>query len=387
MKALRAGINQYNDSSVTHEGKMDITPSVGYFVFKGRDATMHMADALISPTVGFTMMAVTAGLAAYSIKKIQNDIDEKKIPMMGVLGAFVFAAQMINFTIPATGSSGHLGGGILLTALLGPYAGFLAMASILLIQALFFGDGGLLAYGCNVFNMGFYTCFIAYPYIYKLITRKGLHSHNIFMSAMISAVIGLQLGAFSVVLETLFSGKTELPFNTFVMLMQPIHLAIGIVEGLVTASIINFVWKARPELLEKVSAGEAFGALYLNRVLKGFLVAAIIVGGALSWFASANPDGLEWSMKQVAGTTELSTSDEMHQLFSAIQEKTAFLPDYNFKVTDDLSTSENDSTWPAVNMGTSVSGLIGGVMTFALAGLIGLIISLIKRREDVSASK
>ena len=387
MKAFRAETHQYNDSSVTHEGKIDITPSVGYFVFKGRDLTMHMADALISPTVGFTMMTVTAVVAAYSIKKIQSDMDEKKIPMMGVLGAFVFAAQMINFTIPATGSSGHLGGGMLLAALLGPYAGFLAMASILLIQALFFGDGGLLAYGCNVFNMGFYTCFIAYPYIYKLITRKGLNSHNIFLATMISAVIGLQLGSFSVVLETLFSEKTELPFGTFVMLMQPIHLAIGIVEGLVTASIINFVWKARPELLEKVAAGKAFGALSLNNVLKGFLVAAVIVGGALSWFASVNPDGLEWSMEKIAGTTELSTSDELHQLFSSIQGKTALLPNYNFKATEETLASENESIWPSINIGTTVSGLIGGAMTFALAGLVGLIITLIKRREDVSASK
>lgn len=348
---------------------------------------MHMADALISPTVGLTMMAVTAGLAAYSIKKVQNDMDEKKVPLMGVLGAFVFAAQMINFTIPATGSSGHLGGGMLLAALLGPYAGFLAMASILLIQALFFGDGGLLAYGCNVFNMGFYTCFIAYPYIYKLITRQGLNSRNIFMASMFSAVIGLQLGAFSVVLETIFSGRTELPFETFAMLMQPIHLAIGIVEGLITASIINFVWQARPELLEKAATGGSFATLYLNKILKVFVVAAVIVGGALSWFASVNPDGLEWSMEKVTGTTELTVSDEMHQLFAAIQEKTAFLPDYNFKSTEESSAIENENTWPAVSIGTTVSGLVGGAMTFALAGVIGLIISLIKRRENVSTSK
>jgi cobalt/nickel transport system permease protein len=113
------------------------------------------------------MWVATAGVAAYSIKKIKDDMDERKIPLMGVMGAFVFAAQMINFAIPATGSSGHLGGGLMLAILLGPYAGFLTMASILTIQALFFADGGLLALGCNIFNLGFFTCFVAYPLIYK----------------------------------------------------------------------------------------------------------------------------------------------------------------------------------------------------------------------------
>ena len=212
---------------------------------------MHMADALISPAVGGTMLVASVGVAAYSIKKIKNDMDEKKIPLMGVMGAFVFAAQMINFAIPGTGSSGHIGGGMLLAILLGPYAGFLTMASILLIQALFFGDGGLLAFGSNVFNLGFYTCFIAYPIIYKWFTRKGVTSQRIFWGAITSALVGLQLGAFSVVLETVLSGKTELPFGTFVLLMQPIHLAIGVVEGLVTAAVVSFVWKARPEIIEK----------------------------------------------------------------------------------------------------------------------------------------
>ncbi len=115
---------------------------------------MHMGDFMLSPAVGGTMMTAAVGTAAVSIKKVR-DMDEKKIPLMGVMSAFVFAAQMINFTIPGTGSSGHLAGSIMLAILLGPYAGFLSMAAILLIQALFFADGGLLAYGCNVINMGF----------------------------------------------------------------------------------------------------------------------------------------------------------------------------------------------------------------------------------------
>ena len=130
---------------------------------------MHMADALISPAVGGTMWAAAAGLIAYSSSRVKKELDDGKVPLMGVLGAFIFAAQMINFTIPGTGSSGHLGGGMILAILLGPHAAFLVMASVLIVQALMFADGGLLALGCNIFNLGFFPCFVAYPLIYKKI--------------------------------------------------------------------------------------------------------------------------------------------------------------------------------------------------------------------------
>lgn len=349
---------------------------------------MHMADALLSPAVGGTMLAASIGAASYSVKKIQNDLDEKKIPLMGVMGAFVFAAQMINFSIPGTGSSGHIGGGLLLSILLGPYAGFLTMAAILLIQALFFGDGGLLAYGANLFNMGFYSCFIAYPYIYKWFTRKGITSKNILWGSMISAIMGLQLGAFSVVLETLFSGKTELPFGTFVLLMQPIHLAIGAVEGLVTTAVVTFVWKARPEIITTAANGQSLGNISMKKVLSGLILAIIIVGGGLSLFASQNPDGLEWSMKKTAGTTELEASDGIHKSFSKIQSKTALLPDYGFKAIDnkeDKSSSKMEDTVTSKNAGTSISGIVGGSLTLALAVLTGVIISFIKRKKKISS--
>ena len=210
---------------------------------------MHMADALISPAVGGTMWAATAGLTAYSAKKLKNNLDDHKVPLMGVLGAFIFAAQMINFTIPATGSSGHLAGGMILAILLGPYAAFLTMASVITVQALFFADGGLLALGCNIINMGFFACFIAYPFIYKKIVGARPTQGRILLGAMAASILALQMGAFGVVLETLFSGISELSFSTFILLMLPIHLAIGIVEGLVTAAVVSFVWKAHPEIL------------------------------------------------------------------------------------------------------------------------------------------
>lgn len=348
---------------------------------------MHMVDALISPAVGGAMWAVTAGAAAYSIKKVQAEMDEKKIPLMGVMGAFVFAAQMINFTIPGTGSSGHLGGGLLLAAILGPYAGFLTMASILVIQALFFADGGVLALGCNIFNMGFYTCFIAYPLLYKPIVSKGYTPARILWASLLAAIIGLQLGAFSVVLETLFSGKTELPFGAFLMLMQPIHLAIGIVEGLVTAAVISFVWKARPELMERSAAGESIGSLSIKKVVTTMLLVAAVTGGLFSWFASSHPDGLEWSMFKVTGQEELAAPGGIHETLAGLQEKTAFLPDYSFKAGGDgreQEASENaaaEESWPAVNGGTSLSGLVGGALTLILAGLTGWGITLAKRRK------
>lgn len=338
---------------------------------------MHMSDALISVTVGGTMLAASSSIAAYSVKKIQDDMDDKKIPLMGVMGAFIFAAQMINFTIPVTGSSGHIGGGMLLAILLGPYAGFLTMASILLIQALVFGDGGLLAYGCNLINLGFFTCFIAYPFIYKRFTGKGISSNRIFWASLASVIVGLQLGSFSVVIQTLLSGKTELPFGTFVLLMQPIHLAIGAAEGLITAAVVTFVWKARPEILERTSAGKGVGNISIRGLLTGLLIAAIITGGVLSWFASSHPDGLEWSLERAAVTAVPETAGEIDEAISQIQSKTAFLPDYNLKNIPE----KNDNITQSVNAGTSVAGLVGSALTLGLAALIGLAVGRVKRKK------
>lgn len=329
------------------------------------------------------MWAATAGLIVYSSKKVKEELDDRKVPLMGVLGAFVFAAQMINFTIPATGSSGHLGGGMILAILLGPHAAFLSMASILTVQALFFADGGLLALGCNIFNLGFFPCFVAYPLIFKRIVNGRSSQGRIIAGAIAAAVIGLQLGAFGVVLETLFSGISELPFGTFVLLMLPIHLAIGIVEGLITAAVVGFVWNARPELV--TVTGETVSSEFtLRKVLIGLAAVAIVTGGALSWFASSNPDGLEWAMFKTSGSEELEAPEQgVHHSLARLQEKTAFLPDYGFKAGDGEpeTAAESHTPWPAVDPGTSVAGLVGGALTLLVAGLIGF--GLKRRRDSV----
>lgn len=334
---------------------------------------MHMADALLSPAVGGTMWATTAGLAAYCSKKVGQELDDAKVPLMGVLGAFIFASQMINFTIPATGSSGHLGGGLILAILLGPYAAFLVMASVLTVQSLFFADGGLLALGANIFNLGFFPCFIALPFIYKPLVGNNPTPQRIAIAATVAGVVGLQLGAFGVVLETVTSGISELPFATFLLIMQPIHLGIGLVEGIVTSAVVNFVWRSQPEIMVKAAAHQAMRGLSTKKVITGLAVVTIITGGALSWFASANPDGLEWSIAKVTGGEgELKSADAIHRVLASLQEKTAFLPDYGFRPSGEEKTkTEEKPAWPAVEPGTSISGLVGGVLTLLVAIAIG----------------
>ncbi len=332
---------------------------------------MHMADALISPAVGGTMWAAAATLTAYSATKLKESLKEDQVPLMGVLGAFIFAAQMINFTIPGTGSSGHLGGGMILAILLGPEAAFLTMASILTVQALFFADGGLLALGCNIFNLGFFLCFVAYPLIYRRIAGRNPTRGRILAGAMVASVLALQLGALGVVLETLFSGVSALSFTTFLLLMQPIHLAIGIVEGLVTAAVVAFVWKARPDILA-LAPGPPAEARYYKPVLISLVILTVAIGGVLSWFASSHPDGLEWSIKGTTGQEELATpGDRIYGVLAWIQERVSILPDYDYKKTEAGKTDDKEETWPAVSSGKSLAGILGAGMTLLLAGLIG----------------
>ncbi len=332
---------------------------------------MHMADALVSPVVGGAMWVASATLIGASAKKARNATDDYTAPLMGVMGAFVLAVQMINFAIPATGSSGHLAGGMLLAVLLGPYAGFLTMACVLILQAVIFADGGLLALGCNIFNLGFFSSFVAYPLIYKTIAGRSPTKGRIAFGAIASSIAALQLGAFGVVLETTLSGISDLPFTRFVFLMQPIHLAIGVVEGLATAGVLMFVWQARPELLRRAAPAPSPGRFSMKSVLTVLAAAAIVTAGVFSWFASTRPDGLEWAMLRTAGKQELKApADRVYSSAEALQEKTAVLPDYGPRESETSPAKESDA-WPAVDPATTLSGLVGGSAIFLVAAGIG----------------
>lgn len=225
------------------------------------------------------------------------------------------------------------------------------MIGVLLIQCLLFADGGLLALGCNIWNMAFYGCFLGAFLIWRPIMKKGMSRAKIIVASVIGCMLSLQFGAFSVTLETLVSGITELPFTTFVATMQPIHLAIGLVEGLITAAVLLFVYEARPELLQ--SSQEKKSRMSLKGTIVALFVAAVVIGGGVSLFASSHPDGLEWSIEKITGSTELEADSDVYDSAADIQEKTALLPDYAFK--------DSDST-----LGTTFSGIVGGVVVIAV---------------------
>ena len=286
---------------------------------------------------------------------------------------------MINFAIPATGSSGHIGGGILLAGLLGGFPAFLSIAAVLIIQCLFFADGGLLALGCNIFNIGAVPCLLIYPLVFKPFLRGGIGYRRLTLASVSASVLALEIGAFCVVIQTTLSGITALPFGAFSALMLPIHLVIGLVEGIVTAAVLCFIYKMRPEIIESSAAGERLGGVSTKKALIALAVITVAVGGVLSIFASANPDGLEWAVGKTAGNAlggeaALGAGGAVFDEAASIQEGTAFLPDYAFAANPDD---------PA---GAPASGLIGAGITFAIAGAAGFVINKTAKRKRAGTS-
>lgn len=291
-----------------------------------------MSDALVSPTVAAVAGAASLLLLGTAVRKLRpapNDRmqHERIVPLMGVTGAFVFAAQLVNFAVPGTGSSGHLVGGILLASILGPWAALLTLSSVLILQCLLFADGGFLALGCNIFNMAVLSCLVAWPLVFRPIMRPGASAGRIMAASMAASVAALGLGALAVTLETQASGITALPTGKFLLFMLPIHLAIGIGEGAATGALLCTIGRYRPELL--ATAPRPLSKQGFGRSLAVIALAALLIGGTFSWLASSKPDGLEWSVERTTAGKEITLpSDETHLAAAALQERTAALPDY-----------------------------------------------------------
>jgi cobalt/nickel transport system permease protein len=213
---------------------------------------LHAPDGFLTPGIALIMWVVTIAVLAIAVRRTERTLDERAIPLMGVMAAFIFAAQMVNFQVIG-GTSGHLLGGVLAAVLLGPWAATLVMACVVAVQALLFQDGGLLVLGANIFNMGVVGTLGGYA-VYQVICRlMGGEARARIPAAGIAAWLAVMAGAFTMTVELVASGTTapELAFPA----MLGIHALIGIGEALITMSALAFIGLRRADLFALRDAG------------------------------------------------------------------------------------------------------------------------------------
>jgi cobalt/nickel transport system permease protein len=257
-----------------------------YFLPAASDSpAMHIPDGFLSLTISLLCWAAALVLLAVAVRRSQAALGERQIPLMGVMAAFIFAAQMINFPV-AGGTSGHLLGGALVAITLGPWAGMLVMASVIAVQGLLFQDGGLLVMGANILNMGLLTALIGYG-LYRGAIGQGRGVR--LAVAGVAAWLSVMAAALGTSLELWLSGTSTL--QVVVPTMLGVHALIGIGEALITVAALAFIMQTRPDLLADSSDPEGTQRGGRGWVVAGLLVALAVV--LLAPLASADPDGLE----------------------------------------------------------------------------------------------
>ncbi|MDO8734585.1 MAG: energy-coupling factor ABC transporter permease [Elusimicrobiota bacterium] len=203
---------------------------------------MHIPDGFLDAKTFGTLYGVSAAAVGFSIFRLKKILGEKQVPLIGVVSAFVFAAQMLNFPV-AGGTSGHFTGGVLSAVLLGPSAGLLVMATVIMVQCFVFQDGGITALGANVFNMGLLGSVAGY-YIFLGLRKFFNLSASVFTASWISIIIA----ASSCAVELAVSGTV--PLKVSLIAMVSVHTIIGLGEGLITVAVISFISKVRPDILD-----------------------------------------------------------------------------------------------------------------------------------------
>ena len=253
---------------------------------------MHLPDGFLSIIVALFMWILAIAAVAYALQRAGREMGDRQVPLMGVLAACIFAGQMLNFAV-AGGTSGHLLGAALATILLGPWAAVLVMTCVVTVQALIFQDGGLLALGANIVNMGVVGVAVSF-FAYRTVVRLlGRHRTGVLSAGLVAGWLSIFVSALAAALQLAASGVT--PANIAVPAMAGIHALIGVGEGLITMGALAFLLAARRDLLTEGTTGAALGS---NRaVWVGGLLLALLLAVA-SPLASSHPDGLEWVAEQ-----------------------------------------------------------------------------------------
>jgi len=297
---------------------------------------------------------------------------------MGVMGAFVFAAQMINIQLPAMpGTSGHMIGAVLLAVILGPHAAALVMSSVIIVQCLIFQDGGLLALGCNLINMALIPSYLGYG-VYSMTTQGKTSAWRLNLGALAATLITVEAGAVLIPIQAHFSGVLAVPLPVFLLTMLAVHLLVGLLEGLLTISVLQYLQQLRPGLSVMPLPGKR--RLSKKATLGTLALVALLLGGVFSLFASDLPDGLEWTYASRPERPGFrSMTDQVHpsaQRVDELQARIAPLPDYTRRGAalgqQNTEPHEVPSAW------TSFAGVTGSLLTM---GIIWLVSPIIRKRQ------
>jgi len=215
---------------------------------------MHIPDGFLSTTTSVVTWAASAGGIGYAVRRVNKELEDRQVPLIGVTAAFIFAAQMLNFTV-AGGTSGHLLGGALAAILVGPWAGVLVLTSVLSLQALLFQDGGLLALGANVFNMAIVGVLLGWAVYVGLRRLLGKKAWGMAISGFVAAWVSVVVASLVASVELAVSGTS--PLGVVLPAMGAVHALIGIGEGLITVAVLAFLRAVRPDLLglQRATAG------------------------------------------------------------------------------------------------------------------------------------
>ncbi len=246
---------------------------------------MHIPDGFLTNRVAVSLDIISGAGILYATRRVKMDFSGRMVPIMGVLAAFVFAAQMLNFPILG-GTSGHLIGGSLLAILLGPMAGSLTVTTVVIAQALFLQDGGLVALGANVFNIGTLTSFSGYA-VFKLLGGSAAGGKRLLFAGFIAGWSSLVISAACCALELGLSGA--IPFRIGLTTMLTYHAIVGIVEGMLTAGVLGFLFKVRPDLMKINGLGRFEFADWIGAILFVAIPAGILVAAG----SSCLPDPLQ----------------------------------------------------------------------------------------------
>lgn len=297
---------------------------------------LHIPDGFLSLIIALIFWVITVITVGIAISRTNKSLGEKQVPLMGIMAAFIFAAQMLNFPV-AGGTSGHFLGGALTAIVLGPWAGILVMTAVIALQALLFQDGGLLVMGANIFNMGLLTAMIGFGLYRSVLGRgKGLRLAVAGVSAWLAVVASALLAA----LQLWLSGTSRL--EIVVPAMLGVHVLIGLGEAVITVAALSFIEQTRPDFLDKKAVAAKGGTGW---VYSGIAISLLAV--LLSPLASADPDGLERVAK------------DMGFLYLEQTASYGILPDYTVPFLGNTALS------------TIFAGVVGALVVLGLMIVIG----------------